>query len=107
MTVKHEIPTIDISSYLKQDATVKDRGEVIDAVRLACADYGFIQIRGHGVPVETQRKMLHCCKTLFDLPTEDKDELSLKNNPARRQVQRRESFICTLQSEALVEATKD
>ena len=80
------IPLIDISGYLESSSSNEAKQKVIDEVKSACSTYGFLQVKGHGVPVETQRDMLQCCKTLFDLPQEQKDALSLKNNAARRQV---------------------
>ena len=84
MATRHTIPTIDISSYLDKGAAHDARTKVIEEVKTACARYGFIQIIGHGVPVNLQRKIIDCCKRLFDLPQAKKDELSLKNNVSRR-----------------------
>jgi isopenicillin N synthase-like dioxygenase len=78
------IPTIDISAYLDQHSSPEAKQEVIQKVKDACSTYGFLQVKGHGVPVKTQRGMLRCCKVLFDLPIEQKEALSLKNNAARR-----------------------
>ena len=86
MTVTHQIPTIDISPYLDPHSSAEAKAKVIDEVKAACSTYGFLQVKGHGVPIEIQRNMLQCCKVLFDLPIEQKEALSLKNNPARRQV---------------------
>ncbi len=84
MVVAHDVPLIDLEPYLDTNATKDVKLSIIDQVRRACTDYGFIQIKGHGVPVETQRGMLECCKVLFDLPQEEKDALSLKKNAQRR-----------------------
>lgn len=86
MTITHTIPTIDISPYLDSTSNTEARAKVVSEVRSACSIYGFFQVKGHGVPVEAQRNLLGCCKLLFDLPIEQKEHLSLKNNPARRQV---------------------
>lgn len=88
MTIVHKIPTIDLSPYLDGDATSEAKAEVVEQVRSACSEYGFLQVEGHGVPIATQRQVLECCKTLFDLPQEQKESLSLKNNPARRGYER-------------------
>ncbi|KAK5173918.1 uncharacterized protein LTR77_002599 [Saxophila tyrrhenica] len=82
------IPLIDISPYLNSDSSAEIKAKVIDQVKSACSTYGFLQITGHGVPADTQRNMLDCCKTLFDLPQAQKDALSLKNNQARRGYER-------------------
>jgi len=43
---------------------------------------------GHGVPVEVQQRMLETCKALFDLPQDQKDVSTLKNNAACRGYER-------------------
>ncbi|KAK1088853.1 hypothetical protein LTR48_001142 [Friedmanniomyces endolithicus] len=88
MTVIPEIPTIDLSSYIRPDATPEERTGVIEDVRSACSRYGFLQVKGHGVPLATQREVLESCRRLFDLSQKEKDSLSLKNNPARRGYER-------------------
>lgn len=84
MAIIHQIPTIDVSPYLDPASKARIKAAVIEEVKSACSTYGFLQVKGHGVPIETQRNMLQCCKSLFDLPIEQKESLSLKNNPARR-----------------------
>ena len=84
MAIGKTIPTIDISSYLDPQASEEARQGVIQQVKDACSTYGFLQVKGHGVPVETQRSMLRCCKILFDLPDDEKEKLSLKNLASRR-----------------------
>ncbi|KAF2097228.1 putative 2OG-Fe(II) oxygenase family oxidoreductase [Rhizodiscina lignyota] len=88
MTVQHQIPTIDLSDYLTKDSSPEARARIIEEVKDACSRYGFIQIKGHGVPVDLQRKIIGCCKTLFDLPQAEKDALSLKKNVSRRGYER-------------------
>ncbi|KAK0280463.1 hypothetical protein LTR35_008105 [Friedmanniomyces endolithicus] len=83
-----EIPTIDLSSYIRPEATPEEMARVIEDVRNACSRYGFLQVTGHGVPLATQREVLESCRRLFDLPQDVKDSLSLKNNPARRGYER-------------------
>ena len=86
MTIIHTVPTIDISPCTDPASNAEARAQVIEEVRSACSEYGFLQVKGHGVPIETQRKMLQCCRLLFGLPLEQKECLSLEKNPARRQV---------------------
>jgi isopenicillin N synthase-like dioxygenase len=80
----HNIPLINISPYLDPTAADTIKAKVIEEVKSACSTYGFLQIEGHGVPVDLQRRMLQSCKTLFNLDQSQKDALSLKNNPQRR-----------------------
>lgn len=78
------VPIIDIGPYLCANATASEQAKVIDDVRNACCEYGFLQVEGHGVPADVQKRMLDACKILFDLPQGQKDALSLKKSPARR-----------------------
>jgi isopenicillin N synthase-like dioxygenase len=89
MTVDQpSIPVIDLSAYLQPDSDPAAKAEVIEAVRSACETYGFLQVKGHGVPLASQQRILEAAKALFDLPQEQKDELSLKKSAARRGYER-------------------
>ncbi|KAK5685140.1 hypothetical protein LTS10_003216 [Elasticomyces elasticus] len=88
MAIIPQIPTIDLRSYIQPDASPEQKAKVVDEVRKACSQYGFLQVTGHGVPLTTQREVLESCKSLFGLPQDRKDALSLKNNPARRGYER-------------------
>ncbi|KAK5135421.1 hypothetical protein LTR08_005209 [Meristemomyces frigidus] len=88
MTPSLAVPTIDLGSYLRPNASAEGKAKVIEQVRAACSEYGFFQVIGHGVAVSTQCQMLECCQTLFRLPQEQKEELSLKNSVARRGYER-------------------
>ncbi|KXL41871.1 MAG: hypothetical protein FE78DRAFT_94311 [Acidomyces sp. 'richmondensis'] len=79
-----DVPIVDIGPYSHPDSSPTTKRHVIDEVRKACAEFGFIQIKGHGVPVGVQQRILDSCKALFDLTQDQKDALSLKNNVARR-----------------------
>ena len=88
MTDVKEIPTIDIAPYLNPTATAEAQAHIVAQVKAACIEYGFLQVRGHGVPLEVQRQILQCCKTFFVLPVEEKEALSLKNSPSRHGYER-------------------
>lgn len=83
-----EIPIIDIGPYLDSSASAAAKQKVVEDVRSACSQFGFLQIIGHGVPLDAQRQVLECCKTLFDLPLEKKEKMSLKNSPSRHGYER-------------------
>lgn len=83
-----EIPIIDIDPFLDAAASREAKEKVVDEVKSACSKYGFLQIVGHGVPLESQRGILKCCKTLFDMPVGEKEKLSLKNSPSRHGYER-------------------
>lgn len=59
------IPTIDISTGL-------DTPAVIDQIGLACEDWGFFQITGHGIDTELRREFFLAMATFFDLPQASK-----------------------------------
>ena len=84
MAITKTIPVIDIGSYLDSASSDEAKQKVIHQVKNACSTYGFLQVKGHGVPIDTQRIMLQCCKVLFDLSNEQKQAISLKNNASRR-----------------------
>jgi isopenicillin N synthase-like dioxygenase len=79
-----EIPVIDIGPYIDPCSTAAAKQQVIDDVRSACSHYGFMQIRGHGVPLAAQRKMLESCKAVFDLSIAEKEKLTWQNSRAKR-----------------------
>lgn len=88
MSPSQEIPTIDISAYLDPSSSSEAKAKVIEQVKEACSDYGFLQISGHGVSLEAQKQVLQSCKAFFDLPIEQKEALSLKNSPSHHGYER-------------------
>lgn len=78
MTVsENTIPTIDIGPWLNPNGSERARDGVVQAVSQACSTYGFFNLIGHGVPVEAQQKIFECTKKFFDLPLEEKLEVSV------------------------------
>jgi isopenicillin N synthase-like dioxygenase len=77
------LPLIDISRYFHPE-TPTDRGDVIAQVCDACRKYGFVQIQGHGVPIEVQQGLLRSIDRVFDQSKEEKLKLSFLDNPCRR-----------------------
>jgi isopenicillin N synthase-like dioxygenase len=68
------IPTVDISSYLK-DANGPRSQEIVSQIRQACITSGFFQIVGHGIDGELQKTIIECARDLFHLPLEEKSKL--------------------------------
>jgi isopenicillin N synthase-like dioxygenase len=63
------IPVIDISPFNDGDATA--RKGVIEKVKQACVEIGFLIISGHGIPARTIQDVVTTSKTFFALdPTE-------------------------------------
>jgi non-haem dioxygenase in morphine synthesis N-terminal len=78
-----ELPIVDLSGYLNPKSP-KDKEQVIAQVRDACAQYGFFQIKGHGVPLKTQEGLIQSLSNLFGMSKEEKVKLSYLKNPCRR-----------------------
>ena len=78
-----KLPIIDLSGYIAPKSP-QDRKRVIAEVRDACAEYGFFQLKGHGVPLNLQQELLKSLRTLFSMPKEEKLKLSYLENPCRR-----------------------
>lgn len=83
MSDKMNLPIIDLSGYLNPES-LEDRERVIAQVRDASRQYGFFQVRGHGVPPSLQHDLIRSMGNLFSLPKEKKLEMSFLKNPCRR-----------------------
>ena len=57
------VPVIDISAHWPQ---------VVEEIAAACRDWGFFQVRGHGVPPEVMTDTLAVARLFFALPRETK-----------------------------------
>ncbi|KAJ5455187.1 Oxoglutarate/iron-dependent dioxygenase [Penicillium sp. IBT 31633x] len=77
------LPLVDLSGYINPQKP-GDKERVIAEVRDACAQYGFFQTTGHGIPVSQQKGLLKSINTLFNMPKEEKRKLSFRKNPCRR-----------------------
>lgn len=66
-----EVPVIDISPYVLGGAD-QDKARVAADVDHACRTVGFMQIRGHGVPVDISSGLADAMDDFFGLPLETK-----------------------------------
>ena len=78
-----QLAIINLSGYINPKSP-EDKEKVIAEVRDACKEYGFFQVKGYGVSLETQQGLLKGIKTLVSLPKEEKFKLSYMENPCRR-----------------------
>ena len=62
---KNIIPTIDISSILKNDFNSKKSINTVNQINKACADIGFFQVIGHGLNLKDIKKILKFLEKLF------------------------------------------
>jgi isopenicillin N synthase-like dioxygenase len=77
------LPLIDISGYIAPRSP-EDKQRVIDQVSEAAKQFGFFQIKGHGIPLSLQQELVRCMSHVFDLPYEEKLKMSFLENPCRR-----------------------
>ncbi len=73
------IPVIDVSPLVsgKQEA-----GQTVDELRAACANWGFFQVIGHGLPATLFARVFAQTRHFFALPQSAKDAVARgKNNP--------------------------
>jgi len=79
-----KLPLVDLSDYLNPSASLESKQRVIAEVRDACRDFGFFQVKGHGIPLAMQQNFLNTLPNFFRLPREDKVKLSFLQSPGRR-----------------------
>ncbi len=72
-----EIPTIDLS--LAGDPAT--RPAVLELLRHALTDVGFLYLSNHHVPATVINAVIDSLPTLFGLSSEAKDEVALENSP--------------------------
>jgi isopenicillin N synthase-like dioxygenase len=71
------IPTIDLSRA--KNPVTKDK--VLQDLRHAILNVGFLYISNHGVPADVTRKLVDALPRLFALPNEEKAKIALINSP--------------------------
>ncbi|CAH1439138.1 unnamed protein product [Lactuca virosa] len=66
--VSHDsIPLIDL-----HDLYTPNRSHVVQQIGKACSDYGFFQVKNHGVPESTIANMMKIAREFFKLPEEER-----------------------------------
>ncbi|KAL7595015.1 hypothetical protein Lser_V15G30202 [Lactuca serriola] len=63
----HTIPLIDL-----HDLYTPNRSHVVHQIGRACRDYGFFQVKNHGVPESTIANMMNIAREFFKLPEEER-----------------------------------
>ncbi|MEG6508778.1 isopenicillin N synthase family oxygenase [Methyloligella sp. 2.7D] len=77
-----EIPLVDITDLGSPDAA--KHKAVIDKIREASENVGFLYISGHGIPEETVAGLRKATKDFFDLPLEEKMKVYIGNSSNHR-----------------------
>ena len=76
-----KIPVIDISPFEGGGAAAD---AVIDEVRAACEEHGFLVVAGHGIPNEVNKDMDRACRTFFGQSPEEKSRFTPANGDILR-----------------------
>ncbi len=82
---KNYIPTINISSLIKNDLESKISLKTIKKIEKACIEIGFFQITGHGISIKDINNICKIGDKFFSLPIKDKIKLAPKkwNNKSK------------------------
>ena len=65
MIENKSIPTINISSIVKESSESKKNNKIIKKIENACIDVGFFQITGHGISLKKIRNLCKVGETFF------------------------------------------
>ena len=75
---KNFIPTINISSLIKNNFETQNAFKTIKEIEKACVNVGFFQITGHGINLKEIKKTCEVGNKFFNLPDSKKRKLSPK-----------------------------
>ena len=75
---KNYIPTINISSLIKNNFETQSAFKTIKQIEKACIDVGFFQVTGHGINLKEIKNICDIGNNFFNLPDSNKRELSPK-----------------------------
>jgi hypothetical protein len=79
-----EIPLIDMDDVAKDQLGAGDRhSELLQQVRAACMEWGFFQVKNHGIPLSVIKEMQQVVHEFLELPTEEKNKV-MSLSPKRR-----------------------
>ena len=86
---KNIIPTINISSIVKNGLENRKSINTIDKIEKACIKIGFFQITGHGISQKNIKKICKIGNNFFNTSEKNKTKLSPKKwNPKNRNIYR-------------------
>ena len=75
---KSYIPTINISSLIKNKFETQNAFKTIKEIEKACVNVGFFQITGHGINLKEIKKTCEVANKFFNLPDDTKKRLAPK-----------------------------
>ena len=77
---KSYIPTINISSLLKNNFDTLNATKTLKKIEKACVDIGFFQITGHELNLNQIKETCKIANKFFNLTDKEKKKLSPKKN---------------------------
>ena len=75
---RNYIPTINISSLIKNNFETNNAYKTIKKIEKACVNVGFFQITGHGINLKEINKTCKVGNKFFNLPDNNKNKLAPK-----------------------------
>jgi len=75
---KNLIPTIDISSIVKNDLNSNESTKTINKIKKACINVGFFQVIGHGISKKNIKNICNVGNKFFNSPENNKKKLAPK-----------------------------
>ncbi len=96
LSVVSRVPLVDLSGAFEPGLR---RDEVVDAIRRACEDVGFLVITGHGVPDDLVQRVDAASRRLFALPLDEKMAWARASDNLRGYVPLRSSTLALAHDE--------
>ncbi|KAJ3323842.1 hypothetical protein HDV06_001212 [Boothiomyces sp. JEL0866] len=81
------LPIVDISAFLNE-SSLQEKQKTAKSLHDACVQFGFLYLKGHGLTVEEMAEIRTLSKEFFDLPEEEKQEISITKNDLARGYQK-------------------
>lgn len=69
---------IDVSALVDRASSTEAKQACAKEIDKACRESGFFRITGHGVPHELLKKLDRLSRDFFNLPTDEKEKISMK-----------------------------
>ena len=91
--IKNYIPTINISSLIKNNFETKRAFKTIKEIEKACIKVGFFQITGHGINLKVIKKTCGVGNKFFNLSDSKKKKLSPKNGIKKIKIYTEDIFL--------------
>jgi isopenicillin N synthase-like dioxygenase len=73
------LPIISIQPFLDPQSSDALRHETFQQIGIACREYGFFYVTGHGIPQSRLDQVINLARTFFALPTEEKEKIKRRD----------------------------